>query len=176
MKRIFYLQNSIWYASVLVMLFFGSCASFPFISEDISSWGERNISLMRGTIRINSVSVEKQGDMGSLEGEINDLLPLLFSEEHFLVVSSSAKADYSAEVKLREREYPDGWQTKRSLSAEVRLWEAEADNSVFPLSTGRTLVTGQQSFSSSKALSAVLRKTVKKAVLELPPTNTRRER
>jgi hypothetical protein len=183
MKRNAYLlhllQNLVSFASALVFLVFGSCASFPFGSEESSSWaiGERNSDMMRGTIRINSVSVEKPGDWGSLEGEISDLLPLLFSEENFFVVASSAKADYSAEVKLREREYPDGWQTKRSLTAEVRLWEAEAEaGRPLPLSTGRMLVTGKQSFSSSKTLSAVLRKAVKKAVMELPPKSIRRER
>jgi hypothetical protein len=161
------------YLLSLIVMFFGSCASFPFGSEESSSWalGERNGDMMRGTIRINSVSVEKPGDWGSLEGEIRDLLPLLFSEENFLVVASSAKADYSVEVKLREREYPDRWQTKRPLSAEVRLWKAETEASVFPLSAGRTLVTGRQSFSSSKTLSATLRKAMKKAVQDIPLKN-----
>lgn len=142
----------------------GACASFPFGS----SWA-RDGEKVRGTIRIVSVSAEKSGEWGALEKETSDVLPLIFSAEGYLVVHSSVSADYSAEVKVREREYPDGWQTKRSLSAEVRLWAGDGDCSEpLPLSAGRAMIQGKQSFASSRTLNAMLQKAVKNAVRGLP--------
>ena len=152
---------------VFGFLVFGSCVSFD--SSESSSWAFGKEGNSRGTIRIISVSAEKSGEWGTLEKEISDLLPLLFSEEAYLVVSPSAQADYSAEVKVREREYPNGWQTRRSLSAEVRLWAGDGfAGQPLPLSAGRALNQGKQSFASSKTLSAMLRKAVKNAVRSLP--------
>ena len=140
----------------------GSCVSFDYFESSSWAWDRGNA---RGTVQVISVSAEKAGDWGALEKEINDLLPLLFSEEAYLVVSPSARADYSAEVSVREREFPDGWQTKRSLSAEVRLWRGESfPGQVLPLASGRALNQGKQSFASSVTLSAMLRKAVKNAV------------
>jgi len=153
------------------LAFLGSCASLPFDSSESSSWAAGDAGKAKGSIRIISVSAEKTGEWGVLEKEIADLLPLLFSEEGYQAVSPASPADYSAEVKVREREYPDGWMTKRSLSAEVRLWagggEGPADRPL-PLSAGRALNHGKQSFASSKTLSAMLRKAVKNAVRGLP--------
>ena len=151
---------------VFTLLIFGSCVSFD--SSESSSWAAGKEE-GRGTIRIISVSVERSGERGALEKEINDLLPLLFSEEAYLVVPSSVRADYAAEVKVREREYPDGWQTKRSLSAELRLWIDDGScGEPFPLSAGRALNNGKQSLASSRTLSAMLRKAVKNAIQGLP--------
>lgn len=150
---------------VAALAVLGSCASFTFNSRESDSW--LAVEEARGTIRIISVSVDKSGDWGSLENEIAGLLPLFFSEESYRVVSSPARADYCAEVKVREREYPDGWRTRRSLSAEVRFWSDE-ETSGLPLSAGRVLLQGNRSLASSKTLSGMLRKAVKNAVRGLP--------
>ena len=150
-----------------VIMFLGSCVSLSFDSSESSSWATGNMEKIRGTIWIVSVSAERSGEWEALEKEITGLMPLLFSEEGYIAVPSSARADYSAEVKVREREYPDGWQTKRSLSAEVRLWAGEGFKPL-PLSAGRALVQGKQSLASSKTLNAMLRKAVKSAVHGLP--------
>jgi len=139
------------------------CSSFPPDSTENSSWSPDRISKIRGTIRIVSVSAEKSGDWGSLEKEINDLLPLLFSEELYVVLPASEEADYLVDVKAREREYPDGWRTKRSLSVEVRFWRGNV-NDPLPLSAGRSLIQGKQSLASSKTTSSMLRKAIKKAI------------
>ena len=154
----------------LLPLVFGGCISFPFDISRNSRWaGEIKTTRQnaKATVRIQSVSAERSGEWGSLEKEAIDLLPLLFSEESYMVVQQSAEADYSAEVKLREREYTDGWRTKRSLSAEVRLWERN-NTGPLPVSAGRSLIQGKQSLASSKTLTAILRKAVGNAVRGLP--------
>ena len=162
MKHSFFLGFIL--TAVLAVL--GSCVSIDL--PESSSWA-RGSEEPRGTIRIISVSAEKSGEWGALEKEISDLLPLLFSEKSYLVLSASPQADYAAEVKIREREYADGWQIKRSLSAEIRLW---ADDGSFqqlpPLSAGRALNQGKKSFASSKTLSVMLRRAIGHAVYRLP--------
>ena len=152
---------------ISALAIFGSCTSFSVDSFENSSWAMRDRGDVMGTVRIISVSAEKSGELGSLEKEISDLLPLLFSEEAYLVIPSSSRADYSAEVKVREREYPHGWQTQRSLSAEVRIWAGEEggpSGQPLPLSAGRALIQGKKSLASSKTLSGMLRSAVKNAV------------
>ena len=148
------------------LAFFGSCVSFDLPQNSYWAWdGESG----RGSIRIISLSAEKSGDKSSLEKEIADLLPLLFSEQSYLVVSPSARADYAAEVKVREREYADGWQTKRSLSVQIRLWTDDGFfDEILPLSAGQALNQGKRSFASSKTLISMLRRAVKNAVRGLP--------
>ena len=155
---------------LVFILFLGSCSSFSFSSSENSAWAVPTNEKPRGTVRISSVSAEKSGEWGSLEKEITDLLPLLFSEESYLVVSPGERADFTAKVEVREREYLSGWQTKRSLSVELRLWAAGADGPL-PLSAGRALVQGRQSLASSQTLDNMLRKAVKNAVRGLPEGN-----
>ena len=157
MKRL----HSILTAALLVFL--AGCSTFPFDSAESSSWKAEKPDKLKGTVQVISVSAEKAGEWGSLEKEATDLLPLLFLEESYRVVSDSEKADYSADVKLREREYPDGWRTKRSLSVEVRLWAGNADGPL-PLSAGRSLNQGKKSLASSKTLSVMLHKAIRNAV------------
>jgi hypothetical protein len=146
--------------------FFSGCSSFSVDSTENSSWKPDEIEKAKGTIRIVSVSADKAGEWGSLEKEINDLLPLLFSEESYFVVPASEEADYSVEVKAREREYPEGWRTKRSLSVEVRLWAGNSDGPL-PLAAGRSLIHGTKSLASSKTLNTMLRKAIRLAVRRL---------
>ena len=139
------------------------CSTLPFDSTENSSWKADRIGKLRGTIKIISVSADKSGEWHSLEKEISDLLPLLFLEESYRVVQASAEADYCAEVNAREREYPVGWRTKRSVSIEVRIWRGN-ENGPLPLSAGRSMIQGKQSLASSKTTSAMLRTAIKKAV------------
>jgi len=154
---------------VQIALFMG-CSTFPLDSAENSSWTSGRIGKVKGTIRIISVSAEKSGEWGSLEQEINDLLPLLFLEKSYRVVPASGEADYCVEVKAREREYPIGWRTKRSVSVEVRLWKGKV-NGPLPLSVGRSMILGKQSLASSKTTSAMLRKAIKKALRGLKTTS-----
>ena len=167
---------------VFNLVVLGSCVSFD--TSESSSWASGKNEKLRGIIRIISVSVEKSGEWGGLEKELNDLTPLLFSEQGYVTVfpddrevaPAGARQGfgslpvYSAEVKIREREYPDGWQTRRSLSAELRLWAGDDYTcQPLPLSAGRVLNNGKKSFASSKTLSAMLRKAIRNALGALPP-------
>jgi len=152
--------------SFLLILILSGCSSLPFDSSLDSVW-EGDIKNPKGSVRILSVSAERSGEWGSLEKEARDLLPLLFSENKYLVVSVLQSADYKAEVQLREREYSDGWRTKHSLSAEVRLWN-EGSSGLLPLSAGRVLIEGKKSLASSGTLYNMLRKAVRNAVRGLP--------
>lgn len=156
-----------------LIIFLSACYSLPFDSSRNDTWSAERMERPRGSIRVVSVIAEKSGEWGSLEREVRDLLPLLFSEEAYVVVPDYMAADYSAEVTVREREYPDGWQTRHSLSAEVRLWAGYDDiqKELLPLSAGRALVNGKQSIASSITLSSMLRKAVKGAILGLPSHN-----
>ena len=150
----------------LLSLAFCGCSSLPFDTYGSSRWAGDIVNVL-GSVRIISVSAERSGEWGALEKEARDLLPLLFSEESYRVVSHSAGADYSADIKLREREYADGWRTKRSLSVEVRLWKGDVIEPL-PLSAGRSLIQGKQSLASSRTLSYMLRKAVRNAIRGLP--------
>ena len=151
------------------LLLFAGCSTFPPDSSENSSWKADGIGKLSTTIKISSVSADKSGDWNSLEKEIADLLPLLFREESYRVVPASEDADYRAEVKAREREYPVGWRTKRSLSVEVRLWRGN-ESGPLPFSAGRAMIQGKQSLASSKTTSAMLRTAIRKACrgLEIP--------
>jgi len=159
------MKQTLLYCSLLFLFLFGSCSTFG--SSENSAWVTANNEKINGTVKLVSVSAEKSGEWGSLEKEISGLLPLLFLEESYLMVSPGEKADFKAEVRVREREYSSGWQTKRSLSVELRLWAADTDGPL-PLSAGRALADGRQSLASSQTLGNMLRKAVKNAVSGLP--------
>ena len=159
---------------ILVFIFltiFGSCVSTSFNSANSSSWKAKESEKAKGTIRIISVSAEKSGEWGTLEREVKELLPLFFSEKAYVTVSPAGEADYTAEVRVREREYPKGWKTKHSLSVEVRLWAGEDEGKPLPLTAGRAQNLGKKSFSSTKTLSTMLRRAVRNAVRKLPSKN-----
>ena len=151
------------------IVIFTSCSSLPPNSSENTAWKAMKEGKAKGTVQIYSVDADRSGEWGSLEKEISGLMPLFFLEKKYLVVSSSVPADYIAEVRVREREYPDGWRTRRSACAEVRLWDGEnfIDNPL-PLSAGRSMIQGKKSITSSKTLSVMLRKSVNKAVRGLP--------
>ena len=156
--------------------FLSGCSSFGFSKYE--SWAAEKMKESKGSVRIISVSVDRSGEWNSerssLEKEIGDLLPLLFSEESYLVVSPSTPVDYLAAVNVREREYQDGWQTRRSLSVELRLWAAGETDEIepLPLSAGRSIVQGRKSLASSSVLSGMLRKAVKSAINGLKDSET----
>ena len=149
---------------VLMPVFWG-CSSLALNSSEAWTSGRREKA--KGSIRIISVSAERPGDWGSLEKEINAILPLLFYEKSYLVVSSETASDFLADVMVREREYIDGWQTKRSLSAEIRIWDGDGSEPL-PLAAGRSIIQGKQSLASSKTIAAMLKKAINNAVRGLP--------
>jgi hypothetical protein len=146
----------------------GACSSFP----KSRSWAALKEDEIAGTIWIAAVKADKAGGWSSVENEAGDLLPLLFLEHRLKAAGERERADYIAELSLREREFSRGWKNLTSLSVELRLWSAETaagewETSV-PLAAGQVLLQGNKSFSSSETLGRLLRKAVGKAVAALP--------
>jgi hypothetical protein len=111
-----------------------------------------------------------------VEKEIRGLAPLFFFERGCRMAAPGEEADYAADIRAREREYASGWQTKRSLAMEVRLWplgdgapdlqDALIDRGL-PFAAGRVTSVGNRSFSSSETTGRMLALAIKKAVKPL---------
>jgi hypothetical protein len=121
---------------------------------------------MAGTLRLETVSVDKAVDKTSVEKEIRGRAPLIFLKKRYLLVPEGEEARYRADIRAIEREYVSGWKTRRSLSMEVFIWQDdEAGNrDPVPLASGRAAGTGQGSLSSSPVLDRLLKTAVKRAL------------
>jgi hypothetical protein len=173
--------NIVFFAAVL--LFFGACESLPFDYYRSTSWSAleagNGTGRTMGTlipVHLAAVSVDRNGGWASVEKEIRGLAPLFFLKQGYRVVSLDERADYTADIRVREREYAWGWRTKRSLAVEVRLWPAgdgAPDHqdlgiaSRLPLTAGQAISLGNRSFSSSETSGRMLALAIKKAVRPL---------
>ncbi|MDR1238937.1 MAG: hypothetical protein LBK27_02375 [Treponema sp.] len=160
-----------------LILCLGACESLPFNYYRGVSWflaKETAAPVVR--IRLVSVSVDRSGSWASVEKEIRGLAPLLFLDQGCRVVAPGEEADYTADIRAREREYASGWETKRSLALELRLWPAEIDpaddafEQSLPLAAGRVTNVGNRSFSSSGTTGRMLDLAVKKTIRALRKT------
>jgi hypothetical protein len=160
----------------------GACESLPFDHYLSNAWSapEEAAGVLPVRVRLVSVSVDRTGGWASVEKEIRGLAPLLFFDQGCRLVSSGEEADFCADIRAREREYAAGWQTKRSLALEVRLWpagagepepqepaEKTAEEPALPLMAGRVTSLGNRSFSSSETTGRMLALAIKKAVKPL---------
>jgi hypothetical protein len=153
---------------LLVLVFAGACSSLR-VAES-RSWHIGPEKKITGTVWIAGVQADKSGVRSSLENEAARLFPLFLSDYKYLAVNDPENADFIAEVKIREREYIRGWNTKYSLSAEVCFWpgkDAENFAALPPLAAGRVVLRDSGGLSSSITLGRLLEKTVKKAVQAL---------
>jgi hypothetical protein len=175
--------------SAALVLILGACESLPFNYYLCKSWsapGEA-AGVLPARVHLVSVSVDRTGGWASVEKEIRGLAPLLFFDQGCRLVSSGEDTDFYADIRAREREYAAGWQTKRSLAVEVRLWPAgagepgpqelavrpadePADEPALPLTAGRVTALGNRSFSSSETTGRMLALAIKKAVKPLKVT------
>jgi hypothetical protein len=158
---------------LLAALFLAACESLPFHVYGTKSWSAGG----KGTffpgvnrerprrVRLAAVDVDCPGLKASVEREIADLSPLLFREQGFLLCEDGA--EYSADIRLREREYSSGWKTKKSLALEVRFWNAgegpDAEREGPPLAAGRILSLADESFASSGTAGRMLSLGIRKA-------------
>jgi hypothetical protein len=117
------------------------------------------------SLSLTRVEADKTGGSVQTEKEIADLAPLLFYEHGFKMFDGNGKADYEAEIQVREREYISGWRTKRSLSAEVRIRSGSSPGRL--LAAGLVTAEGDESFSSSRTLRRMLSIAVRKAAAAL---------
>jgi hypothetical protein len=156
----------------------GACESLPLNYSRSWSLGEKG---PESGVRVHLalVTVDRSGGWASVEKEVRGLAPLLFFERGCRVVPPEEEADYVADIRVREREYAAGWQTKRSLAVEVRLWPAgETDGrddlyQGLPLMAGRVTSLGNRSFSSSETTGRLLALAIKKALGPLKKTPAR---
>jgi hypothetical protein len=186
MKRVFFKAAFLTAA----VLFSGACESLPFNYYLSKSWavpegraGSNKAGGAAAEIYLAAVSVDRTGGWASVEKEIRGLAPLLFLEQGCRLVSPGEKAVYTADIRVRERDYASGWRTKRSLAVEVRLWPAGDGNpeeqkdlvdgtfrEVFqgiPCAAGRVTSLGDRSFSSSETTGRMLALAIKKTVKAL---------
>jgi hypothetical protein len=162
----------------LAALVLGACESLPFDHYRSRSWSAPGEAPGVLPVRVSlvSVSVDKTGGWASVEKEIRGLAPLLFFDQGCRLVPPEEEADFCADIRAREREYAAGWQTKRSLALEVRLWPAGAgepepqgppEEPAVPLTAGRVTSLGNRSFSSSETTGRMLALAINKAVKPL---------
>ncbi|MFP3089654.1 hypothetical protein LQZ21_04940 [Treponema sp. TIM-1] len=130
-----------------------------------NSWSSKNRSKMAGTLRLETVSVDKPVDKASIEKEIRGRAPLIFLKQGYLLVPEGEATRYRADIRAIEREYVSGWKTRRSLSMEVFIWQDEAESrDPVPLASGRAAGAGQASLSSSPVVDRLLKTAVKRAL------------
>jgi hypothetical protein len=157
---------------LFLLLLICACSSFTPAFPESQSWSALEADRIAATVWIAPVVLEKAGAWPTAADEAAGLLPLMFLEHNFKAVKEKAGAAYIAALTLREHEIGREWKTRVSLSVELRLWSAgtEADERehTAPLAAGRVLLQGNQSFSSSKTLSRLLKRAVEKAIWALP--------
>ena len=169
------LQNRLYvllFLFVLTLLFV-SCGSLnlPYSKSWYASEGK--IKRNKGAISLLSVQVDKAGARDSIEREIEGLAPLIFWENGYCWETDSILADYTVDIRAREREYSMQWKTKRSISLEVRIWDngnffldSTVTRQALPVAAGKVVVT-VGSLSSSQAVESLLSQAIKKAVRRL---------
>jgi hypothetical protein len=163
MKRFFFFTCLLTCLSLLGGLVLSGCVSRGPAWEN--SWSSKNRSGIAGTLRLETISVDKAVDRSSVEKEIRGRAPLVFLERGYLLSPEGEEAQYQATIRAIEREYISGWKTRRSLSLEVLIWQnGEEGRDPVPLASGRAAGTGQASLSSSPALDRLLKTAVKRAV------------
>jgi len=147
-----------------------SCEALPINYSRSQSWLTSDDSTRR-TISLLNVKVDRMGGWDSVEKEIVALAPLYFWNNGCRVIAGEKAPRYAAEIQAREREFSQGWRTRRSLAIEVTISSYEDALGVsarkLPLAAGRVIAMGERSFSSSDTTGRLLSKAIEKAVKEL---------
>jgi hypothetical protein len=137
----------------------GSCTALP----SVKSWSLVS-SKQKGSTEIGTIRVDKNAGWDSVEAETARLLPLLLAEERYLY--SNTENRYRVDAVLIEREYMKNWKTRRSLSAEIIIWEK---GKALPTAAGKAILTDStKSLSSSKTLHKLLNSALLSALRGLP--------
>jgi hypothetical protein len=156
------------------------------------------------TLQLGSIQIDKSASY-SVEHEVAVLLPLLFIEKHLVFPGGGAEADYIVDVHGSERDYPVGWETRKSMSMEVYIRRnkpgalpaapAETPDKtelhsllstanhtddtykiVTPDAAARVIASGKLGFSSSKNLEYLLRLCIQKSVAQLKRSRSWKEK
>jgi hypothetical protein len=160
------MKKTFWLFAAGLWLLCVSCTVVP-VKEAWSSAG----TFDKGTMTAGKISVDSVTGWDSLEREIAGLLPLLFLEKGYAPPDAGNEADFTADVSVIEREYMEGWKTKRSLSVELRI---RGPGNVL-LAAGRAMLSGNKSLASSNVTNVLLRSALSKALsaLETNPDKKR---
>jgi hypothetical protein len=146
-----------------------SCSSLPSASR--KAWSVSRLKKTGPTVRLENVSVDRPGGWVSIEEELANLTPLILLERGLLVSADPEETDYAADVRAWERDYTQGWKTKRSIVMEVRFWKEQGPDSLTyrgtPLAAGRVTYQGKKSLVSSRINGSMLKSAVKKAIRAL---------
>lgn len=158
-RSFFFACFSVWGS----LVFLSGCLSLG--TSPGNSWSSEDRTKIAGTLRLETVTVDKPVDKASVEKEIRGRAPLVFLKRGYLLVSEEETAQYRADIRAIEREYIAGWKTRRSLSMEVFIWKDEEGGwDPVPLASGRAAGTGQASLSSSPVTDRLLTTAVKRAL------------
>ena len=169
------------YTFFMIVFLFSSCNSMPVSYSSCESWSMpekyKNKTRAAKTIQVAGVSVDRPGGWDSLEKEICALAPIYFWEQGYKQAASGKTPDYIAFINLREREFADGWHTRKSLVMEVRVWQCVKGSTSFenyqdkiPIAAGRIVSIGNRSFSSSQTAGKMLSRAVSMTVKRIPRT------
>ncbi|MDR2047821.1 MAG: hypothetical protein LBP69_00050 [Treponema sp.] len=154
------MKKMFWRLAAGLWLLCSSCAVFPPpVQEAWSSAG----TVRKGTMAAGKISVDSVTGWDSLETEIAGLLPLLLLEKGYAAPDTESGTDFTADVSAIEREYMEGWKTKKSLSIELRI---RGRGDVF-LAAGRAMISGDKSLASSQVTNVLLRSALSKALSAL---------
>ncbi|MDR2211190.1 MAG: hypothetical protein LBO65_07000 [Spirochaetaceae bacterium] len=160
----------------LLLFFLGSCSTLGF-QPAAKGWPVPEEHL--GTAELGNIRVDKNADWDSVEAETRRILPLLLAEQGY-----GPGPEYLVDAVIIEREYMENWKTRRSLSAEIRIWKnpgnrnhagdpqdpphgEDAGQGKLPLSAGTALLSGNRSLSSSRMLHRLLYMALTRALREL---------
>ena len=95
-----------------------SCSTTGISSKTIKSWTYNK--LPKRTLQLGTIQIDKSASY-SVEHEVAVLLPLLFMEKQLVFPGGGVEADYIVDVHASERDYPVGWETRKSLSMGVYI-------------------------------------------------------
>jgi hypothetical protein len=160
MKKTFWFPAAGLWTLCALWALCASCAVFPPPVRE--AWSSKG-TFGKGTMAAGKLSVDSVTGWDSLEQEIAGLLPLLFLEKGYAAPDTESGADFTADVSVIEREYMEGWKTKKSLSVELRI--RGPGNTL--LAAGRAMLSGNKSLASSRVTNVLLRAALSKALSAL---------
>lgn len=144
-------------AGALALSFAGlSCTS-------VSAWS--SVEGMGEELVLASVRVDKAARAASVEAELADLAPAVFSAHGLRIRRPEAAAaeasggEPAVEVRAFEREWLDGWATRRTVSFEVLILDGPSR-----ISAGRAVASGGATLDSSVDLRRLFLLAAKRAV------------
>jgi len=151
-----------------------SCEALPFNYSTNQSWLIAQEKTWT-TMMVLGVQIERSGGWDSVEREAASLVPLYFWDQGCRVVSADERPQYAARIWITERDFNIGWNSKKSLAVDVRIWAYEdapvSDTPVedykLPAAVGRVVMRGDKSFSSSDIMGKLLSRAITQAVKQL---------